>query len=210
MREPRRLKDFDHAVIADVSITTTTGAGDTSTNGSSNTKRHQVLVEPPARSAAGPSAKGPIRHWTEEEKERLGFEILAATLKSIDGVHLSDFRALRRIGADSLDDLRRYFELKVHVGALPDEVRLEPSEMERAAKARDDYFLAVIGGLEEGTPTEIRIFADPLRTLRWRRATMLRLGGVLTSRALLIRLADAERDGERAIAGAAAPSVHEH
>ena len=149
VRTQRRLKEFDQAVIAEVSITTATGAGDTSTNGSSNQKRHQVLVDPPAHSAAGASAKGPIRHWTEEEKERLGFEILAAALKSIDGVQLSDFRALRRIGADSLDNLRRYFELKVHVGALPDEVRLEPSEMERAATARDDYFLAVVGGLEK-------------------------------------------------------------
>jgi hypothetical protein len=206
VREQRHLKDFDRAVIAEVMITAAADAGGTSSNGSSK-KRQQVLVEPPARPTPGPNGKAPIRQWSEEEKERRGFEILAAALKSIDGVQLSDFRALRGIGADSLDNLRRYFELKVHVGALPDEVRLEPSEIERAATARDAYFLAVIGGLEEGTQTEIRIFADPLRTLRWRRATIVRLGGVLTSRALVIRLADAVPDDDGAAAGPAALSA---
>ncbi len=53
------------------------------------------------------------------------------------------------------------------------------------------YFLAVISGLEEGKDTEMRIFADPVRTFPLRRLSRIRLGGILSqsSHSLLLTIA---------------------
>jgi hypothetical protein len=112
----------------------------------------------------------------------------------MDDLRLEDFSTLRGIGADSIDNLKRFFELKVFAGDAPDEVRFEASEFERAVKARKDYFLAVVSGLEEGKDTQIRIFADPVRTLPWRRTSRIKLGGIrsATSPALLVSIATPE------------------
>ena len=180
---PRLLKDFANAVIG--SVTIEGGAAPAP----SSVKKRPRLVDPPA----GPPPSAPnggraLSDWTDQEKETRGFELLAAALKSLDGVELGDFRALRNVGADSIDNLRRYFEMKVHLGAIPDEITLEPSEFQRAAtvEASGAYFLVVIGGLEEGAETVIRIFAHPLHTLRWKRNSTMRLAGVRTARALVI------------------------
>ena len=122
--------------------------------------------------------KAAIKEWSDRERELQGFELLAGVLKQIDDLQLDDFSTLRGIGADSIDDLKRYFELKVFAGDAPDEVKFEPSEFERAIQARGDYFLAVISGLEEGFDTQIKIFADPIRTLQIRRVSQIRLGGI--------------------------------
>ena len=151
-------------------------------------KKRSRLIDPPAHPPAPANGYKALHEWTDQEKETRGFEILAAALKSLDGVDLGDFRALRNVGADSIDNLRRYFEMKAHLGAVPDEITLEPSEFERAAtvEGKGAYFLAVVGGLEEGAETVIRIFAHPLRTLRWKRSSTLRLAGMRTARALVI------------------------
>jgi hypothetical protein len=179
---PRVLKDFSNAVIG--SVTIEGGAAPPATPG----KKRPRLVDPPGKPPSSPDG-GRARHdWTDHEKETRGFEILAAALKSLEGVDLGDFRGVRNVGADSIDNLRRYFEMKAHLGAIPDEITLEPSEFERAATIDGNgaYFLAVIGGLEEGAGTIIRIFGHPLRTLRWKRTSTIRLAGVRTARALVI------------------------
>jgi hypothetical protein len=183
---PRRLKDFSNALIGDVSIE---GGGQIP---EPKRKRRPRLVDPPAHPPNPPNGGKALHEWTDQEKETRGFEILAAALKSLDGVELGDFRALRNVGADSIDNLRRYFEMKAHLGAIPDEITLEPSEFERAATVdgKGAYFLAVVGGLEEGAETVIRVFAHPLRTLRWKRTSNLRLAGVRTARALVIPIDD--------------------
>jgi hypothetical protein len=179
---PRLLKDFSNAVIGNVTI-----EGGKIPEPKPKRKRPR-LIDPPAHPPAPPNGSKALHEWTDQEKETRGFEILAAALKSLDGVELGDFRALRNVGADSIDNLRRYFEMKAHLGTVPDEITLEPSEFERAATidGKGAYFLAVVGGLEEGSDTVIRIFAHPLRTLRWKRTSTLRLAGVRTARALVI------------------------
>jgi hypothetical protein len=183
---PRLLKDFSSATIGDLSI-----EGGPAQSPKRPTKRRK-LIDPPARPPGPPAGGRALHDWTDQEKESRGFEVLAAALKTLDGVELGDFRALRNIGADSIDNLRRYFEMKAHLGAVPDEITLEPTEFQRAATVDGTgaYYLAVVGGLEEGTDTIIRIFAHPLRTLRWKRTTTLRLAGVRTARALVIPIQD--------------------
>lgn len=189
--KPRRLKTFERATITDVTIV----EPDKRTRRVRSPKQSLVVdpasVRPPTDVQQVPA---PLKEWGEKERERVGFEVLAAALRQINDLQLEDFSGLRGVGADSIDNLKRFFELKVFAGDAPDEVRFEASEFERAVKARKDYFLAIVSGLEEGGDTQIRIFADPVRTLPWRRTSQIRLGGIRSgaSPALLVSIATPE------------------
>lgn len=89
-----------------------------------------------------------------------------------------DFHHLRGVGADALDKVRRFFELKTSYGALPDEVSLTGNEVERAIREGNNYFLAVVAGLEEGYETVVRIIANPLRNLTVKDNTSVTLAGL--------------------------------
>jgi len=90
--KPRRLKTFDGASIEDVSIVE---AGRKPKK--LNPQRRPLILDPtqsprPKREEPSPA---PIKEWSELEKERLGFKVLAAALNNIDNVELEDFSALR-------------------------------------------------------------------------------------------------------------------
>ncbi|MCH8815958.1 MAG: hypothetical protein IH957_12875 [Chloroflexi bacterium] len=97
-----------------------------------------------------------------------------------NAAELRDFRHLRGFGADALDKLSRYFELKASIGPLPDEIRIEESQAKRALSEGEKFFLAVVAGLEEGYETIVKIFPDPLRTLELKEGTSLTLSGIRT------------------------------
>ena len=186
--KPRRLKSFEGATIADVTI-----VGPDKKPRAVKSSRRSLVVDfasiiPPRDSHP---ARSPLKEWGEQERQLMGFKVLAAALKQIDDLHLEDFSALRGIGADSIDNLKRLFELKAYAGDAPDEVRFEASQFKRAVKERKDYFLAVVSGLEEGKDTQIRIFADPVRTMPWRPTSRIMLGGVRSgaSPTLLVSIA---------------------
>ena len=179
--KPRRLKSFEGATIADVAI-----VEPDKKPRHVKTSRLSLVVDPASiRPPRDEPARSPLKEWGEKERQDRGFEVLAAALKQIYDLDLEDFSALRGIGADSIDNLKRFFELKAFAGDAPDEVRFEASQFERAVKERKDYFLAVVSGLEEGKDTQIRIFADPVRTMPWRRTSQIRLGGVRSGPRLL-------------------------
>lgn len=187
--KPRRLKDFTGATIENVSIV----EGETTRKEIKRTKlplKRDPWNAKPKKDVSKARGKAPVKEWSERERELQGFELLAGALKELDDLQLEDFSALRGIGADSIDNLRRFFELKVFAGAPADEIRFEPSEVQRALQSKGDYFLAIVSGLEEGHNTQIRIFADPMRTLPIRRVSQIRLGGVRTStsRSLVVNI----------------------
>ena len=157
------------------------------------TRRHRQrgpLKEPPSqtRTHFSPPSKEPkgIREYTDKEKETEGFKLLKKALKSVDGSELEDYRDLRGMGSDSIDNLRRYFELKAHAGEIPDDVSLTGLEVERAVREGGKYFLAVVGGLETGD-VMVKIFAHPLATLDFVEAGSIVLSGVSRKRALELR-----------------------
>jgi hypothetical protein len=124
-----------------------------------------------------------IREYDEQAKETAGFELLAKALQSLNGSELGDYRHMRNIGSDAIDNLKRHFELKAHEGDIPDEISLTSAEVERALQDEDRWFLAVVGGLETGQMI-VRVFAHPLRSLDLISSGGLRLGGVRTRDAL--------------------------
>jgi len=105
----RRLKNFEGATIVGVTIIE-------ANNKLKDVKpRSRPLVAQPTVSSPlknSTSRPSPIKEWSELEKEERGFEILAAALKQIDDSDLENFTALRGIGADSIDNLKRFFEMR--------------------------------------------------------------------------------------------------
>jgi signal transduction histidine kinase len=61
-----------------------------------------------------------------------------------DQAEIADIRDQHNVGADAVDDLDDYFELKVHGEAIPDTVRLQDSQVQRALTT-DGYFYRAPG-----------------------------------------------------------------
>ena len=100
---------------------------------------------------------------------------------------------MRGVGADALDKLRRYFEIKAYYGTMPDEITLTANEAERAFVEQDKFLLAVISGLEQDYETVVRIVPNPLQNLKPKSSTSVTLCGIMSSRsAIEIRFPEQE------------------
>jgi hypothetical protein len=107
------------------------------------------LMDPPAYvPRRAPDAGAAPRSYTETDREDEALQLLAAALKTIDGSSLRDYRHLP-VGADSADELRRFFEIKAFAGEIRDEIRLEPSQLQRALRNTDAFFLAIVSGSKQ-------------------------------------------------------------
>jgi len=178
----RRLKGIED--LQDKSAHLEKGVGTVATRASGRRGLHDEL--PPGKTIGG-SAPAPTRAplaYSAEEKDLLALQVLQAAING-ESEELLDYRHLRGIGADALDKLRRYFEIKASYGALPDEVTLTANEADRAFRERDKYLLAVVAGLEEGYETVVKIFANPLRSLEVKGTTSITLTGVSGQRQAL-------------------------
>jgi hypothetical protein len=117
--------------------------------------------------------------FTALEKETVGLEIARKVLAGPDG-HLVDLRSQRGVGADAIDDLERFYELKVHLGEEPDSIRMEQSEIQRAMST-PDFFLVIVSKIE-GTDArpQVRVIVDPLSQLQVVDSSSLTFSGVRT------------------------------
>jgi hypothetical protein len=74
--------------------------------------------------------------YTGGTKESVGLQLVRMVLAS-DVDEMRDLRAQRGVGADTVDQLDRVFELKVYAGVEPDVIRLEESQFRRAMSTPD-------------------------------------------------------------------------
>jgi hypothetical protein len=145
------------------------------------------LREPSATGSA-PRSRSAARGYTDLEKETIGLQLARRVLES-DEQDMVDLRAERGVGADAMDDLRQFFELKVYAGPEPDEIRLTDAEVRRAMSG-DDFFLVVVSGVEAGSVEhKVRVIAQPLAQLQKRDHREMRLGGIRSARSLVYNLA---------------------
>jgi hypothetical protein len=146
-----------------------------------------ALRDPIRSSPTKPPApgRGPL-NYTAEERESLGLELLRLLLAA-DDTTLIDVRHQPNVGADAVDDQGRFFELKVHAGAIPDSVRLEDSQVQRAL-TNTEFYLVLIGNVEvgQGAP-EVRIIHDPLHHLTPEPRGSVHLTGIHSADTVLIR-----------------------
>lgn len=141
----------------------------------------------PRPGGAEPRDSAGLRAYTELEKERLGLDLARQVLGS-DAQEMIDLRAQRGLGADAMDELKQFYELKVSAGQEPDEVKLEDSQI-RLAMSTEKFFLVVVSGLEGETATpRVRIIANPLSQLRMSERSEVRFSGVRESHSLVYDL----------------------
>ena len=136
-----------------------------------------VLVEPDETRPPSPRSRTPLRGYSDLERETVGFE-LARKVLSGDHEDIVDLRAQRGVGADAMDELKRYYELKVSAGGEPNEVTLTSAEWQRA-NSSPDFFLVVVSGVEgaDSRPS-VRVIPRPLDQLDERVSGTIKLSGV--------------------------------
>ncbi len=84
-----------------------------------------------------------------------------------------------------MDDMRRFFELKVSGGAEPDTVTLEASHVERTL-SRPNFFLVVVSGVEQGAAdVKVRFIHKPTESLAVAPKTKLEFSGVRRSTSMI-------------------------
>ena len=91
-----------------------------------------------------------------------------------------------------MDELERFYELKVSAGGEPNEVTLTSAEWQRAISS-PDFFLVVVSGVEgvESRP-RVRIIPRPLEQLDQSASGTLKLSGVRHATSVTIEFAPGE------------------
>jgi hypothetical protein len=90
------------------------------------------------------------------------------------------------VGADAIDDLNRFFELKVHLGDEPDTIQLEESQIRRALST-PDFFLVIVSNIEGANARpKVRIIVDPVHQLTMTRSSSVSFTGVRSAEHSLI------------------------
>lgn len=145
------------------------------------------LNEPKGGSSV-PQNRTARREYSDLDRENVGLELLKRLL-SLDDDKIVDLRTQRGVGADAMDEMENYYELKVSAGPEPDSVTLTDSEVQRAIST-DQFFLVVVSNVEESDahPT-IRVIEHPLRnTIPTVRGTVA-LRGVHKAKSLVYEFA---------------------
>ena len=174
---PRVLVEPQSLMLVDSRGRKDEGFAGSASGTSGGATRGGGLREPRAGSS-GPQSRTSLRAYSDVERESVGLELLRMLLGS-DSDQIVDLRNQRGVGADAVDELKNYYELKVHAGPEPDQVTLTDSEVERA-HTTPNFFLVVVSNVEEGSderPT-IRVVADPLNQLRQTYRGTVTLSGV--------------------------------
>ncbi|MFY1686185.1 sacsin N-terminal ATP-binding-like domain-containing protein [Micromonospora sp. WMMD730] len=174
-----KLKNEDGEIIGGAP------AGDGEPTGKRSTTSSGKPRDPDASNPKKPSVdggRGP-KNYTELERESAGLALVRRVLGG-DEEQIVDIRHQRNVGADAMDDLKNFFELKVYAGQIPETISLTSSEFRRAQET-EQFFLVVVGNVEEGGKApEVRIITDPLNHLSVLPQGSVNLGGVRDAKAL--------------------------
>ena len=138
----------------------------------------------PKPGGAAPHGTGPPRGYTDLSKEEVGLELVRKVLAS-DLEEMRDLRAQHGVGADAVDILERFFELKVYAGAEPDRITLEESQIRRAMST-PDFFLVVVSELEgPNASPKVRVIVEPVNQLKMSEASSVSFTGVRASHSVV-------------------------
>lgn len=103
-------------------------AGSPNPSGAGGCWQPKALAVPRAGGATPRERTAPPQ-YTGLSKESVGLELVRRVLNS-DAAAMVDLRAQRNVGADAIDDLKRFYELKVFSRAEPDHISLTPAEIQ--------------------------------------------------------------------------------
>ena len=115
----------------------------------------------------------------------MGLELARLVLGG-DAEDLVDLRAQHGVGADAIDGLDRFFELKVHLGDEPDTIHLEASQIRRALST-PNFFLVVVSNVEgANAKPKVRIIIDPVHQLTMTQSSSVSYTGVRSAEHSLV------------------------
>ncbi|MFD4561288.1 sacsin N-terminal ATP-binding-like domain-containing protein [Streptomyces sp. NPDC058469] len=146
-----------------------------------------VTLPRPRTEPAVPSSQSVPRSYTTVEQEAVAIQFLAQVLGAeAEPQWLRDLRAQHGLGADAVDRLSRFYELKTMYGPEQDTVTFTPSEFERAA-SEENFFLVVVSGLEQGAAGApcVRLIPYPLHQLVVRSSSNVTLSGIRKTQSLV-------------------------
>ncbi|HTN99059.1 MAG TPA: hypothetical protein VL068_00170, partial [Microthrixaceae bacterium] len=135
---------------------------------------------PPTTGSNGKPPSATHRSYTEEQRESIGLELVRRIIGSEDN-RVHDLRKQAGVGADAVDDLERFFELKVSGGGEPDKITLEPSQVARAL-TDPNFFLVIVSGVEQdAADVSVRFIHSPVELLAPTEKTKLEFSGIRTA-----------------------------
>jgi hypothetical protein len=145
-------------------------------------ERPSDIVTASSKAPAAPAEKAVLPPMSD--REQLAYDAVKMAL-ALEDEQIEDLRHRRGIGADAVDELRQFFEIKMASGAeFPNDVTLTPKEAGRA-RENPDFFLAVVAGLEDNAgKLRVRFIFDPLRQLQLKLTNDITLTGVRDAEAL--------------------------
>jgi hypothetical protein len=188
----RRLKILDQ--LAEKSVDRVAGDDSAAAKRGRRGLRSELPPGKQIRQPTKPVPRSAPLAYSEDEKEEFALHVLQLAING-KASGLRDYRHLRGIGADAIDKLRRYFEIKVSYGELPDEVTLTGNEAERAFLEGNKFYLAVVAGLEEGYETIVNVIPNPLRKLDLKPNTSVTLTGITRCKsAIRVRFSDTSQE----------------
>ena len=155
----------------------TPGGGSKSGGGRGNGQGSGGLKDPDRGNPVTKRAGGRgVQNYTGDEREEIGVRLVRRVLGG-DEKEVVDIRHQRNVGADAIDDLENFYELKVYSGKIPDDISLTSAEYLRAQETAG-FFLVLVGNVEdgEGVP-EVLIINDPVAQLTTRPTGSVRLTG---------------------------------
>lgn len=176
---PRQLVDPERFRLANNGRITTGIPGATSPLGGERARPGATLPRPQPEPAV-PNSWSVPRSYTTVNQEAVAMQFLSQVLGAeAEPQWLRDLRAQHGLGADAVDGLSRFYELKTTYGSEQDTVTLTPSEFERAASEKD-FFLVVVSGLERGAAGApcVRLIPSPLHQLTVRASGNVSLTGI--------------------------------
>jgi hypothetical protein len=132
---------------------------------------------------AGTSSSGPRSVLpAASDREQLALDAVKMALR-LNPEQIEDIRHRRGIGADAIDELSQFYEIKMSSSEVPDEVTLTKSETDAASK--EDFFLAIVSGIEEqSVQLCVRFIFNPLKRLSVRLRGEMTLCGIREVEAL--------------------------
>ena len=176
---PRILVDPDSLIVVDPR-----GSVEKGKSGTHRREGGSGGLVDPRKTSTSPRNRSPLRGYSDKEKEDVGMQLVRKLLGS-DRDEIVDLRTQRGVGADAIDSMERFYELKVIAGPEPDRVTLTNSEVRRA-ESTDKFFLIVISGVEStDARPKLRVFVDPLNQLQQTHNGSVTLSGVRSTESLV-------------------------
>jgi hypothetical protein len=185
----RRLKELPE----EFAFSTSVREGNQDTRKGIQPRGAQPLpTEPPKRSPKRNSIPAPVNSYCQydsQELQKLAWIYVRAAFD--DGLLVvEDYQAVPRLGADGAIDWTTFIEMKSFAREAPAAVSLTESEFLRAQERKENFYLVVVSGLEEGFDTQIRLYINPLNNLPWSLKGSISLGGLGSGSALIFSETD--------------------